>query len=100
MDYTDSSGTPGDATINKPSGRSAITRNSDYVTITNSLVTTNSRIFIALVDYNGSEANGDYGNHYSVEPGAGHFHVISRDSGGARRTTSSDKVVFNWFVIN
>lgn len=43
---TDSSGTPGAATINKPSGISAIAGGATTVTITNSLVTASSRVRI------------------------------------------------------
>ncbi len=43
---TDSSGSPGAATINKPSGVSAIAGGATTVTITNSLVTTTSRVML------------------------------------------------------
>lgn len=43
---TNSSGTPGAATINKPTGVSAIANGASSVTITNSLVTASSRVMI------------------------------------------------------
>lgn len=44
---TDSSGSPGAATINKPSGRSAIAAGASSVVISNSIVTAAARIFIS-----------------------------------------------------
>lgn len=44
---TDSSGSPGAATINKPSGKSAIAASASAVTITDSTVTANSQIYIS-----------------------------------------------------
>lgn len=43
---TDSTGTPGNATINKPTGKSAIAVGAASVVITNSLVTASSRVHI------------------------------------------------------
>jgi hypothetical protein len=43
---TDSTGTPGAATINKPTGKSAIAAGASSVVITNSLVTAASRVII------------------------------------------------------
>ena len=48
MAGTDSSGTPGAATINKPSGRSAIAAGVSSVTITDSLVTAATRVTLTL----------------------------------------------------
>ena len=47
-DGTDSSGTPGAATINKPSGRSAIASGSTNVKITNSLVAANDCVHVTM----------------------------------------------------
>ena len=44
---TDSSGTPGNATIDKPSGRSAIAAGASSCQVTNSLVAASSRVFIS-----------------------------------------------------
>lgn len=51
---TDSSGTPGAATINKPTGVSAIANGASSVTITNSLVTASSRVMITWHDDHGA----------------------------------------------
>jgi hypothetical protein len=47
---TDASGTPGAATINKPSGTVAVANGASSVVVTNSLVTAQSRIFVVLED--------------------------------------------------
>jgi hypothetical protein len=47
-DTTDSSGTPGAATINKPSGKVAIAIGQSSVTVTNSLVTSASTVLAVL----------------------------------------------------
>lgn len=47
MASTDSSGAPGNAVINQPNGRSAIALGASTVTITNSLVTAASHVFIS-----------------------------------------------------
>lgn len=47
VDTGDSSGTPGNATINAPAGRSAIAAGTASVTITNSLAQAASKIFIS-----------------------------------------------------
>lgn len=44
---TDSSGTPGNATVNQPSGRSAIAAAASSCVVSNSLVGTGSRVFIS-----------------------------------------------------
>lgn len=81
---TDSSGTPGAATINKPTGISAIASGSSTVVITNSLATTTSRILITWL--------GDHGQARSwVSRAAGSFTVTL--SGNASANTS-----FSWEI--
>jgi hypothetical protein len=46
--YTDNSGTPGNTTINTPSGRAAIAAAASACVVTNSSVLTTSKIFITL----------------------------------------------------
>jgi len=46
--YTDNSGTPGNTTINTPSGRAAIAASASACVVTNSSVLTTSKIFITL----------------------------------------------------
>lgn len=48
LDATDSSGTPGNATVNKPSGQAAIAASAGAVTVTNSVVTSTSIIHATL----------------------------------------------------
>lgn len=69
---TDSSGTPGAAIINKPTGKSAIAASSTTVVITNSLVTANSRITITPME--NSTNNAEF-RQFKVTPAAGNFTV-------------------------
>jgi hypothetical protein len=48
FDATDSSGTPGAATINKPSGQVSMAAGSNSVVVTNSLISTSSVVFAAI----------------------------------------------------
>lgn len=70
FDATDSSGTPGNATINKPSGKVAIAAAASAVTVTNSMVTAASIVF-AVIQTNDGTCN--YID--SVVPGAGTFTI-------------------------
>lgn len=82
---TDSTATPGAATINKPIGKSAIAAGSASVTITNSLVTTGSHIIF-------SPHNSDLTcKELYVIPGAGSFTL----SGSAAATAT---LAFSWRV--
>lgn len=87
-DTTDSSGTPGNATINKASGKVAIAIGASSVTVTNSLVTTASTVIATLqfVDATLTQI-------LSVVPGSGSF-VIT----GNANATAATKVAF--VVIN
>jgi len=81
---TDSSATPGNATINKTCGISAILANNSYVTITNSLAATASRILVTW-----------YGDHgaarWWVVRAAGSFTVVLS-------STASANTPFGWEV--
>jgi hypothetical protein len=73
---TDSSGTPGAATIDKPTGISAIANGAASVVITNALAKTTSRIMITWL--------GDHGAARSwVTPAAGGFTVNLSAAAGA-----------------
>jgi hypothetical protein len=87
-DTTDSSGTPGAATINKPSGKVAIAIGASSVTVTNSLVTAASTVIATLqfIDATLTQI-------LSVVPGSGSF-VIT----GNANATAATKVAF--VVIN
>jgi hypothetical protein len=81
---TDSSGTPGAATINKPTGISAIASGSATVVITNSLATTTSRILITW--------HGDHGQTRDwVVRAAGSFTVTLN-------AAASANTAFSWEV--
>jgi hypothetical protein len=83
---TDTSGSPGNATINKPSGKSAIASGVSTVRITNSLVSTASRVMVTW--------HGDHGAaRWWAPPGAGFFDVVL--SANATANTS-----FSWGVSN
>jgi hypothetical protein len=68
---TDSTGTPGNATINKPSGKSAIAIGAATVTITNSLCAITSRL---MVTFHARDATGLLP---VAVPGAGSFTVTT-----------------------
>lgn len=83
---TDSSGTPGAATINKPTGKSAIANGATSVTITNSLVAATSRVMVTW--------NGDHGAARAwATPAAGSFTVTLSAAASANTT-------FSWEVSN
>jgi hypothetical protein len=87
MDATDSSGTPGNATINKPSGQVAVANGDSSVTVTNSVVSATSVVVAVLQD------NTDAIYVRSVVPGAGTFTInLSGATSGARKVGF---VVFN-----
>jgi hypothetical protein len=88
VDSTDASGTPGAATINKPSGTVSIAIGAASVTVTNSLVTASSRVFATL-----QFGDATLTTILRVVPGSGSF-VIT----GNANATAATKVAF--FVIN
>lgn len=83
---TDSSGTPGAATINKPTGKSAIASGATTVVITNSLVATTSRVLVTF--------HGDHGAaRWWVVVGSGSFTVTLASAASANTS-------FSWSVAN
>lgn len=84
---TDSSGTPGAATIDKPSGKSAIALGAASVVITNALVTAASCVHITPQTRDATCVE------LIAVPGAGSFTV----SGAAAATAD---LVFSWHVQN
>lgn len=62
---SDSSGTPGAATINKPTGKSAVASGATSVRITNSLVAAGDQVHVTM--------HGDCGQRHWVTTGAGYF---------------------------
>lgn len=77
---TDSSGTPGAATINKPSGQVAVASGASSVVVTNSLVSSTSVVLCVLQDAT------DALYIRSVVPGAGTFTItLSGVTTGARK---------------
>jgi hypothetical protein len=84
---TDSTGTPGAATINKPTGKSAIAIGASSVVITNSLVTAASRVIIT------QHARDATCKELIAVPAAGSFTV----SGTANATAA---LPFSWQVSN
>lgn len=85
---TDSTGTPGAATINKPAGKVAIALGTSSVVVTNSLVTTSSSIIATL---NTTDATLLYIK--SVVPGSGSFTITGNANSTAAVNVSF--LVFN-----
>lgn len=83
-----STGAPGNATSNTASGRSAIATGTAAATITNSLVSATSIVFVVL-----QTADGTLTFVKSVVPAAGSFVV----TGNANATGNTN---FGWFVFN
>lgn len=93
MPTTDSTGTPGAATIDKPSGKSAIAAGAQTVVITNALVTAASGVQITLIDVDATCPIP------KATPGAGSFTVTGTSvSGVATNCTATTK--FMWRVYN
>lgn len=88
---TDSSGTPGNAVINKPSGRSALAIGAAAVTITNSLFSGNTRktkVFISVLVRDAT----------ALLPA-----VTARADGSFTLTTSANAtaaLIFDWWIID
>jgi hypothetical protein len=85
--YTDLSGTPGDQTIHKLSGKAAIDTLASACTITNVNVTANSIVMVTPLDNDATLVT------YKAVPTAGSFTVT-----GNAAATAPWK--FSWFVIN
>lgn len=90
-DTTDSTGSPGAATINKISGKSAIANGAAAVTITNSLVASTSRCFIQPTETDTTCYGAAVANWICVA-GEGSFVVTAP----ANCTADTN---FDWFVI-
>lgn len=86
VDLTDSSGTPGNATINKPAGKFAIALGASAATITNSLVAATSIVLVTKIDNDATLTD------FKVVPGSGSFVVT-----GNATATAACKFMF--FVI-
>ena len=86
--YVDTSGTPGNATINLPRGKAAFAAGTNTVTITNSYVTTNSVVVGSQVG-----ADATLNNLVTITPANGSFTV----TGNANATGNP---AFNFFVLN
>lgn len=84
---TDSSGTPGNATINNLSGRAAFAAAGSTVVITNSTVTATSKVFVSL---RGGDATL---TSVRVTPAAGSFTV----TGNAAATATT---IFDFLIVN
>jgi hypothetical protein len=85
--FADSSGTPGNATINQPSGRSAIAAVATTAVITNSLVTAASRVLVTL------RANDTTAVRVAVTTAAGSFTVTANAAATAA-------LPFDWLVVS
>lgn len=88
FDATDASGTPGAATINKPSGQVAIAAGASSVVVTNSLVTATSVVWAVVQATDATLLRVD-----RVVPAAGSFTVIG--NANATGNTKVGFVVFN-----
>lgn len=88
--YSDSSGSPGNATINLHCGRSAIAAGASAATITNTLVAATSIIFVVP-----ESADATLGVIICV-PGAGSFVCTNRSAGVATNVTAN--TTFTWCV--
>jgi len=94
LDSTDSTGTPGAATINKPAGKSAIAASASAVVITNSLVSSTSLIFLTLID-----ADATCPILVVSSTGSGTFTVTGKSTAGVT-TACTATTKFNWMVVN
>lgn len=83
-----STGSPGAATLNTPSGRSAIAAGAASVVITNSLVSASSQVYAML-----QTADATLTSIKSIVPGAGSFTI----TGNANATANTNVC---WFVVN
>lgn len=85
--YTDSTGTPGDATIGKSSGKSSIALGATACVVTNSLVTATSNVMVTLMDLDATATR------VKCVPGAGSFTVTANAAATADTR-------FMWWVVN
>jgi hypothetical protein len=93
LQYTDNSASPGATTISKASGRAAIASGASSVVVTNTLVSSSSKVLLQLESSAAGIAN------LVCVPGAGSFTVTSvNGSGAATATTANCK--FSFVVFN
>jgi hypothetical protein len=86
--YTDNSGTPGNTTINTPSGRAAIAAAGTACTVTSSCTTATSKVHVCL-----ESADATLTFIKQVVPGAGSFVVTG--NAGATGNCKFSFLVFN-----
>lgn len=91
-DFTNNSGTPGNTTISKPSGRAAIAASASACIVTNTLVTATSIIIIQV-----ESADATLGVLIPA-PAAGSFTVTNFSAGVATNVTANTN--FSFIVIN
>lgn len=88
LDMTDASGTPGAATINKPTGKVAVAIGASSVVVTNNLVTANS-IVVPVLEF----IDATFTQILSCVPGAGSFTITG--NANATAATKISFVVYN-----
>lgn len=89
----DSSGTPGNATINAPSGKSAVAAAANTIVVTNSTITASSKVFISPLDADTAVVK------WKVVVATGSFTLTTYNAAGAL-TAAAAAWKFDWFVIN
>lgn len=93
-DSTDSTGVPGNATINKPSGRSSVASGAQTCVVTNSMVTSAaSKILIT------PHAVDTAAPFYKAVAGSGSFTVSTYNTSGSLTNVAANWA-FDWFVVN
>jgi hypothetical protein len=92
MPSTDSTGTPGAATVDKSQGKSSIASGASAVTITNSLVATTSNVLITPMDADTAIVK------YKCVPGTGSFVVTGYNAAGVAQNAAANWR-FMWFVF-
>jgi hypothetical protein len=90
MQEGNSSASPGAATLNTPTGLSAIASSASSVVITNSLVTANSIVLAQIVQ---AAADATLTNIVRVVPGAGTFTIYGN-------ATATAAVTVGWIVLS
>jgi hypothetical protein len=88
--YTDTSGTPGNATINTPSGRASFAASASTCVVTSSACTANSKVFAQMETQDSTLTS-----IITVVPAAGSFTV----TGNAAATTGG-AAKFRFLVVN
>lgn len=88
LSYTDNSGTPGNTTINTPSGRAAIATGASTCQVTSSIVTAISKVMVNL-----ESADATLTTILHTIPGAGSFTVTG--SANATGNCTFSFVIFN-----